>query len=854
MINETINVETVFQRRTEREKRARLEAETLLEKKSLELFRLNQELRQLADSLAAKEEKARSILSAVSDGVITVDDEERISAFNPAAERLFGYSTNEILGRTLRTLLTWEAPAEGDRGLPAEEGAILPGAPTNSLEMHGRRKDGALFPIEIAFNEVAWGQQRVRIVTVSDISERKAAEMKLRQAHDELEMRVVQRTTELQATNARMVREIAERRAAEDGLRATTSRLSSLIANLQAGILAEDELGKVILVNQQFCSLFEITVPPKDLVGRDFTDIAAFARSLLPETEWHPAHISDPRSNRQVVPNEEMQLHNGRTYERDYVPIFIDDDYRGRLWVYRDVTERRQVTAELRRAKEAAEATTRAKSEFLANMSHEIRTPMNAILGMTSLLLDTELNEIQRDYAVTVHHSSEALLTVINDILDFSRIESGKLEFEHAPFELRACLEGALDVASHRANEKGLELACRIAPDTPGRLVGDIVRLRQILLNLLGNAVKFTETGEVLVTVDSKPRPDGRREFRFAIKDTGIGIRPDQMTRLFQMFSQVDASTTRQFGGTGLGLAISKRLCELMGGAIWVESEPGRGSTFLFTIVSDVVEAPEMPRVDVPLAALRGKRILLVDDNETVRTILTEEMRGWGLSVRALGGGEEALAAIDAGESFDLLLLDQHLPQMDGISLAIHLRAQRGVQAPIVLLSAGALREAAEADSLLLAMLTKPVKPSQLRDLLLAQFAPQAPLATTRRKAHSMDRPVAARFPLHILLAEDNLVNQKVARALLNSLGYDCDVVSNGLEALEALQQQTYDVILMDMQMPRMDGLEATRRICLQSPLPAERPFIIALTANAMVGDREMCLAAGMDDYISKPV
>ncbi|MDX2029021.1 MAG: response regulator, partial [Blastocatellia bacterium] len=728
MKNETINLEAMLQRRAERERRARLEAETLLEKKSLELFRLNQELRQLADSLAAK--------------------------------------------------------------------------------------------------------------------------------HDELEIRVAQRTTELQAANARLTEEVAERLAAEKDLRATTSRLSSLIANLQAGILVEDECGKVILVNQQFCRLFEISAAPEELIDVPCSEIADRARDLT-DGQWQPAAICDPRPDRRLSPGEEVRLDNGKIYERDYVPIFIDEEYRGHLWVYRDVTESRQVNAELQRAKEAAEATTRAKSEFLANMSHEIRTPMNAILGMTSLLLDTRLDEVQRDYAVTVHHSSEALLTVINDILDLSRIESGKLEFEHAPFELRSCLEGALDVVAHRAHEKGLELACRVAPETPSHLVGDIIRLRQILLNLLGNAVKFTQTGEIVVSVESTPRADGRCELRIAVRDTGIGIRPDQMTRLFQMFSQVDASTTRQFGGTGLGLAISKRLCELMGGTISVESETGRGSTFEFTIVSDVGEAPETFRPLGPLPALRGKRLLLVDDNETARTILAEDLQRWGLSVHALADSEAALAAVEAGERFDVFLLDQHLPHAEGVALAGDLRIRRGIQAPIVLLSASAHRDIAEADDLRLAILAKPVKPAQLRDLLLAQCAPQAQRSTADPLPHttdSMNKPNVARFPLRILLAEDNLVNQKVARALLNSMGYDCDVVSNGLEALEALEQAAYDVILMDMQMPKMDGLEATRRICRRSPLPADRPFIIALTANAMVGDREMCLAAGMDDYISKPV
>ncbi len=726
MSTEAINREALLQRRAERERRARLEAEALLEKKSLELFQLNQDLRQLADSLARK--------------------------------------------------------------------------------------------------------------------------------HDELEVRVAQRTAELQATNVRLRQEVAERLAAENDLRATTSRLSSLIANLQAGILVEDERGCVILINQQFCTIFEIPVAPEQLTGISCEEIARLARPLLAIDEGEPAALCDPAPGRRRSAGEEVRLNNGKIYERDYVPIFIDDDYRGHLWVYRDVTESRLVTAELQRAKETAEATTRAKSEFLANMSHEIRTPMNAILGMTSLLLDTELDDIQREYAQTVHHSSEALLTVINDILDLSRIESGKLEFECAPFELRACLESALDVIAHRAAEKNLELVCRIAPETPGRLVGDIVRLRQILLNLLGNAVKFTQQGEIFVTVSAAPRGPNRYEFRFDVRDTGIGIPAEKMTRLFQMFSQVDASTTREFGGTGLGLAISKRLCELMGGSIWAESRPGHGSTFHFIIASEVIESAGPADDRRPQPALQGKRILLIDDNDLARRVTGEFLQQWGATVRPLADAESALAAFDAGQTFDLILLDQRLPHMDGLAFATRLRTQRGIETPIALLSSFAHRDAAGADGLFFAILTKPVKAMQLRDLLLAHFAPQDCFETSDPLSRPMNKAAAARYPLRILLAEDNLVNQKVARALLNSLGYDCEIVSNGLEAIDALAAQRYDVILMDMQMPRMDGLEATRRICRERPLRNERPYIIALTANAMVGDREMCLAAGMDDYISKPV
>jgi PAS domain S-box-containing protein len=853
----------VMQRRTERERRARLEAEMLLEKKSLDLFRANQELRQLASSLAAKEEKARSILSAVGDGVITVDDQEIIGSFSPAAERLFGYAAQEVIGQPLKMLLM-----NHDLDFsPLDVSYCLPPVPCQRLEMTGWLKGGLPCPLEVGFDEACWGQERARIVTIRDISERKRAERELRRAHNELEMRVIERTAELQNSNARLLQEVAERRLAEDGLRTMTTRLASLIANLQAGILVEDELGKVFLVNQEFCNLFGIPAAPERVIGTDCARIAELARALFAEPQAYLVHLANIFRENQAVTAQEVQLNNGKTYERDYVPIFIGDDYRGHLWVYRDVTERHLVTVELQRAKEAAEATTRAKSEFLANMSHEIRTPMNAIVGMTGLLLETSLNEVQSDYARTVHHSSDALLTIINDILDFSRIESGKLELEQQPFELRACLEGAFEVVAHKAAEKGLELYFHFVPDCPAYLIGDSTRLRQILINLLGNAVKFTEAGEVSVTVEAWVLTGSRYEVSFAVKDTGIGIRPDQMGRLFQMFSQVDASTTRQYGGTGLGLAICKRLCELMGGAIWVESAEGQGATFTFTILADMAAAPAVPPLHPPVPEWQTKRVLLVDDNDTVRAGLAAQLESWGLTVSACAHPVEALSRLAAGEQFELAFLDQELPQMDGPALAAAMRRQLAspqgppldnaaatpANLPLVLLSTSLQREDLTAPAIFAAVLAKPVKTAQLYQTLMSQFSASSHPGSAEQGNQTVDIQLATRYPLRILLAEDNLVNQKVARALLNSLGYQCDVVNNGAEALEALERKGYDVILMDMQMPRMDGLEATRRICQQYAVP-ERPHIIALTANAMVGDRETCLAAGMNDYISKPV
>ncbi|HEY0846383.1 MAG TPA: response regulator [Noviherbaspirillum sp.] len=635
----------------------------------------------------------------------------------------------------------------------------------------------------------------------------------------------------------------------------TSAQLTGILSIADDAIICVDSGQRIILFNQGAERVFGWKT--EEVLGQELN-------RLLPQRyhAGHGKHIeSFDKSGRMARKMAERQAifairKDGTEFpaEASISRLEVEGDVIYTV-ILRDISARKAYERELELAKEKAEAAMQAKSMFLANMSHEIRTPLNAVIGMTSLLLNTRIDEEQRDYAETIRASSEVLLTIINDILDYSKIEVGKLDIERQPFDLRRCIEESLDLLSPSAAEKNLNIAYFIDDSVPASLVGDVTRLRQILVNLLSNAIKFTHHGEVVVTVSARQLEDKRHEVQFSVRDTGIGIPEARLTELFQVFTQVDASTTRKYGGTGLGLAISKRLAEVMGGRMWVESKVGSGSTFYFTIVAEPSGSQLAHSfLQDRSSAMAGRRVLIVDDNSTNRRILVKQALLWGMVPSAAASAIEALDFVRHGHAFDVGILDMSMPEMDGLGLALEIRKYRDEHSlPLIMLTSVSNRPRDDKMSSVkfAAYLNKPIKPTALFDALLhaMKIEPQQVAASRQR---TLTGKLADTLPLKILVAEDNTVNQKVVQQLLAHLGYRADVVANGIEVLDALERQNYDVVLMDVQMPEMDGLEATRR--LRARFSDGVPRVIAMTANAMPGDREKCLAAGMDAYVSKPV
>lgn len=792
---------------TEEEKLAKVsgDLEEMIEQRTSELKKAIIDLvseetqrKRIDNELQQQRDFATRIMYAMGQGLVTTDQDGWLTFVNPAFAYLVGGKPNTMNGRSFNEFVS---PKAVNREMFKDEQWLV--GKSAVYETVLRRLDGQ--DVEVLMTGVPlWRDNRLsgRILVITDLTERKAAEA---------EVHVQKRYFE------------------------------TLFENNPVATLTLDSSRKVRSCNPAFEQMF----------GFKLSEFANTPGEAFIVSDEHRPESFDLLQRatvsggvREVVGR---RCKDGRILQVELfaVPVVVTDEQLGLLVLYHDITS-------LIQAREEAVQAARTKSEFLANMSHEIRTPLNAIIGMAGLLLDTPLNDEQRDFANTVRVSGDTLLTLINDILDFSKIEAGKMLLEQQPFHLPLCVESSLDLVASKAAEKGIDLAYIMQEKMPMHWVGDVTRLRQVLVNLLSNAVKFTEKGEVVVNVSFTHREGFAYDLNFSVRDTGIGIPQDKADTLFQAFTQVDASTTRRYGGTGLGLAISKHLVHLMGGKIWVESEPQNGSTFFFTCRSEISQATEtLPPNTISLA---GRKLLIVDDNHTNRLILMRQTQSWGMIPQAVESAIEALTLLKTVYDFDAAILDMQMPEMDGLTLAKTIQASRAHgDLPLIMLTSLGRRPEDEKQARFAAYLTKPIKSSLLYEALMGVFG-ELPTVKKQHTRPLFDVQMADRHHLHILLAEDNVINQKVAIGILERLGYRPDIASNGLEVLEALRRQDYDVILMDVQMPEMDGEEATAKI-RQEWADDRRPRIIAMTANALEGDRDYYTSENrMDDYISKPV
>ncbi len=767
------------------------------------------------DAVARSETMYRTLHESTEDAVVLIDD-EGVFDCNSAALRMFGCSTREeMIGLHPADYSPRRQPCGTDsRELAEERLAEAMREGSHRFEWTHIHRDGTAFPTEVLLNCMELDGRRV-----------------------------------LQS----VVRDITERKRAEAALQASEERFRTLAELLPEVVYETDRTGTLTFVNRNAFETFGYTEEE-------------FQRGLHALDMVQPEDRERVGENLRRILNGEMlglneytvMRKDGTTFPALFhsTPVYRDGQLLGARGIVMDITDRKRVEEELRRAKEQAEAAAKAKSEFLANMSHEIRTPMNGVMGMTELALETDLTEEQREYLSVVKQSADALLRIIDDILDVSKIEAGKLSLEQEPFSLRTCLDETLSPFGVRADERGLELLCDVDSDVPDELTGDPGRLRQVLVNLLGNAVKFTEVGEIAVRVRMLECQGDACRLRCEVADTGIGIPPEHQARVFDAFHQADGSTTREYGGTGLGLTITRRLVEMMDGEIGVDSTPGKGSEFHFTARFGV-RAGAAPVAEPRPDALAGLRALVVDDNAAGRDVVAGMLARWSMRAEEATDAEDALRrlrrAAQDGDPFPLIVVDADMPDSDGFDLVESVRADDTLTAASVMLLASAARhrDAARCREMgIPSYLFKPVRQSALLDAVLTAVLGAEPADESREAAETPERA------LHVLLAEDNAVNRKLAERMLQRLGHTVAVAVNGREALERIERESFDAVLMDVQMPEMDGLAAVAEIRRREAVEPEAPHlrVLALTAHAMSGDRERCLAAGMDGYLPKPV